>query len=32
MEGKTLILIASMVILTIGLYFEYKQKKVKHSH
>ncbi len=29
MEGKTLILIASVVVLALGYYFQYKEK---HSH
>ena len=31
MEGKTLALIVSGIILAIGLYFEYKLRKVSHS-
>jgi len=31
MEGNTLILIASTIVLIIGLYFEHKNKKIKQQ-
>ena len=32
MEGNTLILIASIIVLALGYYFEYKIKKEKDTH